>query len=448
GIPVDADLSDDGRYVFYVTSQSYVAGDTNGVADVYRFDTATSERTLVSVADDESPLSLGGDGITLSGDGNLVVFHSASIGNFAPGVRAAAARDIAAGTTRVIGAGDARVSADGRYAALLSATSLSVTDLQTNIVESLDASAWGMPFAPGQKFFDFSPTQFFVVDRVGHLAFRAGPDEGALAYVGDGALVSSTSFVAQAYVWRGPFSSVSAFSPDTVEQGTSSQVTLTGSNLIAGTVVDFGAGVSVSNFEFVGLQQAKVTLSVAAGATPGARQVGVTATTGCATSGGGFQIAVATPPTTTTTTLPPTTTTTVPTTTSTTVPTTTTSPTTTLPQRIVRYGSPAPTSCRERRSPSMASALSRQHSSTRTTSLPSSRCPPPWMACTLPASPIPTDSATMHRLRSSCGGARASSTRCSRTARSTRDGHSPSPINARFNWRTCRRPGCVPSPRI
>ena len=158
GIPVDADLSDDGRYVFYVTSQSYVAGDTNGVADVYRFDTVTSERTLVSVADDESPLSLGGDGITVSGDGNLVVFHSASIGNFAPGVRAAAARDIAAGTTRVIGAGDARVSADGRYAALLSATSLSVTDLQTNIVESLDASAWGMPFAPGQKFFDFSPT--------------------------------------------------------------------------------------------------------------------------------------------------------------------------------------------------------------------------------------------------------------------------------------------------
>ena len=349
GVSIDAGLSNDGRYVFYVTPQSYVAADTNGVADVYRFDTVTSGRTLVSVADDESPLTLGADGVSVSGDGNLVLFHSGSIG--APGVRVAAVRDIAAGTTRTIGAGNGRVSADGHYAALLATTGLSVTDLQTNTVETIDANGWGIPVAVDQKLFDFSPTgryllvgqgaaapyQFFVVDRVGHVSFKAGPDDGALAYVGEGALVSSTSATAQAYVWRGPLSVVSTFSPASVDQGAAVEVTLTGSNLIPGTTFDFGPGVSVSNFVFVSLLQAKVTLTVAAGATPGSRAVGVNASSGCVTSVGGFAITAAVPPTTTstttstTTTTLPTTTTSSTTTTSTTLPTTTTVPTTTVP---------------------------------------------------------------------------------------------------------------------
>ena len=100
GTAADADISDDGRYVVYATAEPHVVGDINGVVDVYRFDTVSSTWALVSVADDETPLTLGGDGVTVSTDGNLILFHSNSVG--APGVRTAAVRDITAATTRVI----------------------------------------------------------------------------------------------------------------------------------------------------------------------------------------------------------------------------------------------------------------------------------------------------------------------------------------------------------
>lgn len=293
GVGIHADLSDDGRYVVYATAEPHALGDTNAVVDVYRLDLTNGTRVLVSVANDGSPLALGGDGLTMSGDGNLVLFHSASIG--APSVRTAAVRDITAGTTRVIGAGNGLVSRNGQRAALLAVSTLTVTDLQTNVTVTVDAAPWGLPVAAAQQLFAFSADgryvliaqgtgtyRFFVIDRVSQRAFETGAESSARAYVGEGGLVSSTSaMTTQAYVWRGPVSSVAALSPNSADQGTSVQVTLTGKNLVPGTAVDFGPGVSVSNFVFVSLEQAKVTLTIDSGAALGSRTIAVTATSTC-----------------------------------------------------------------------------------------------------------------------------------------------------------------------
>jgi WD40 repeat protein len=73
----DVDISDDGRYVSFVSAASnLVPGDVNAAMDVFVFDTLTSTTAIASTG----PLGQGGNGdalnATLSGDGRLVAFTS------------------------------------------------------------------------------------------------------------------------------------------------------------------------------------------------------------------------------------------------------------------------------------------------------------------------------------------------------------------------------------
>jgi hypothetical protein len=73
-------LSADGRYIAFSSNASnLVAGDTNGVEDVFRHDRLTGEtiRLSISSADEQGDNTSGGNyGLGISGDGNIVAFSS------------------------------------------------------------------------------------------------------------------------------------------------------------------------------------------------------------------------------------------------------------------------------------------------------------------------------------------------------------------------------------
>jgi hypothetical protein len=79
----NATLSDDGRYLFFETSEALVAGDINGVSDVYRRELATGALVQVSVGDDEGQIGSGGAEYSISADGEAVVFIAQDDGNVA-----------------------------------------------------------------------------------------------------------------------------------------------------------------------------------------------------------------------------------------------------------------------------------------------------------------------------------------------------------------------------
>ena len=72
-----ASISGDGRYVaFYSGATNLVAGDTNGVWDVFVRDTQAGATTLVSVASDGTQGNDGSSTPSISSDGRYVVFIS------------------------------------------------------------------------------------------------------------------------------------------------------------------------------------------------------------------------------------------------------------------------------------------------------------------------------------------------------------------------------------
>jgi len=103
GASFGAQITPDGRYIVFTSSASnLVAGDTNARADVFRHDRTTGETVRISVATSGAQGS--GDSLLprTSDDGNLVAFRSSSfdlVANDANGVEDIFVRDIAAGTT-------------------------------------------------------------------------------------------------------------------------------------------------------------------------------------------------------------------------------------------------------------------------------------------------------------------------------------------------------------
>ncbi len=77
-------MSDDGRYVTFVSNQGFVNGDNNGTSDVFMRDTVANTMTRMSVTTDNKQATGGasghdfggGYGARISGDGLRVVFQS------------------------------------------------------------------------------------------------------------------------------------------------------------------------------------------------------------------------------------------------------------------------------------------------------------------------------------------------------------------------------------
>ena len=68
-------ISDDGRFVAFVTSAPIVAADTNGTDDVYRRDLQTGTTTLVSIRTNNTQF-VSANAPAISGDGNVVAFDA------------------------------------------------------------------------------------------------------------------------------------------------------------------------------------------------------------------------------------------------------------------------------------------------------------------------------------------------------------------------------------
>jgi Tol biopolymer transport system component len=118
-------LSPDGRYVTIFTDTTMVAEDTNRVADAYRIEVATGAVTRVSVgadgvqADKASGLTI--TGAPMSDDGRYVAFDSEAtnlVAGDANGVRDIFVRDTVEGTTTLVSSGEAPNTRGSYYPAI------------------------------------------------------------------------------------------------------------------------------------------------------------------------------------------------------------------------------------------------------------------------------------------------------------------------------------------
>lgn len=241
-----ADISDDGRYVAFVTALSLVAADTNGEPDVYRLDRSTGQNMLVSVADDETPLPLGGKDVSMSADGNLVSFMSDDLNR-------AGIRDIAAGTTRPYQATRLRLSADGATAVATFGSELRWMDVASGAVTNTFYVAYSGSYIPthfsisaNARYAMLDPsTTLIQVDGLASKVWYVPADYYATGYVSDSGVVSS--FLGRRpYLWRGPIASIDSQPLTYIEAGKSKDFSLTGRNIFEGATYSFGPGTTTT----------------------------------------------------------------------------------------------------------------------------------------------------------------------------------------------------------
>jgi Tol biopolymer transport system component len=117
-------VSADGRFVAFVSYARLAPADTNGVSDIYVLDRASGQTTLESLASDGSASAADSDHPAISGDGTLLVYETCGE------VRL---RDRREDNTRVIGAGrDPTISRDGRIVAFASTAADLVSNPNAN----------------------------------------------------------------------------------------------------------------------------------------------------------------------------------------------------------------------------------------------------------------------------------------------------------------------------
>jgi hypothetical protein len=187
-------ISPDGRFVTFESSASLVSADTNGLSDVYVRDRQVGTTVLASPGVGGAPANGVSYLPSLSADGRYVAFHSAAnnlVAGDTNGLVDVFVRDLQAGTTtRVsVGAGGAqatggasnlaRISADGRYVAFSS--------LATNLVSG-DTNGTIDVFVRDRQ----AGTTSRVSVTNGGAQVTAGSDEPAIS--ADGRYVAFTSF--------------------------------------------------------------------------------------------------------------------------------------------------------------------------------------------------------------------------------------------------------------
>ncbi|HEY7500088.1 MAG TPA: hypothetical protein VH740_16320 [Vicinamibacterales bacterium] len=134
-------ISADGRFVaFFSGATNLVAGDTNGLQDVFLHDRQTGTTTRVNVATGGAQATGGASSApAISGDGRFVIFSSTATNLVAGDTNAASdifVRDTQAGTTTRVSVGPAGIQANaGSFSASVSADGVFITfvSLATNL---------------------------------------------------------------------------------------------------------------------------------------------------------------------------------------------------------------------------------------------------------------------------------------------------------------------------
>jgi len=122
----------------------------------------------------------------------------------------------------------------------------------------------------------------------GHVAgtARARATSGALPATDSGTLTVTAI----------PPPAVTAVNPNSGQQGqTIAAVAITGTNLTGATVVDFGAGITVNSYTVNGATQITASVTIAAGAAPGTRNIAITTGGGTGTGNNLFTVTVPAP---------------------------------------------------------------------------------------------------------------------------------------------------------
>lgn len=140
-------LSGNGRFVAFTTTASLVPEDTNGKSDVYVRDRWAAVTELVSMTDGEQPLNAASEEATLSDDGRYVSFLT-DASNLIPGDVAGSAdafvRDRYAGTTTRVapGIGGALLTHEVSQAQMAGGGRYVVFSTQASNVVPNDSNAW------------------------------------------------------------------------------------------------------------------------------------------------------------------------------------------------------------------------------------------------------------------------------------------------------------------
>lgn len=115
-ISYEPSISGDGRYVsFWSEASNLVAGDTNGVMDIFVHDRQTSLTRRVSVASDGSQANGTSENHSLSGDGRYIVFDSEAdnlVSNDSNGYQDVFIHDLHTGKTRLVSVNAGRIQGE------------------------------------------------------------------------------------------------------------------------------------------------------------------------------------------------------------------------------------------------------------------------------------------------------------------------------------------------
>jgi Tol biopolymer transport system component len=204
----DLDLSDDGRFVAFVSeAPNLVAGDTNGrgdeAQDVFVRDTVNGTTHLVSVSKDGASGRGPSGGLSMTPDGRFVAFISSAddiVLNDTNGLQDVFVRDVQAGTTALVTADNSgapagipnrtcqfvstgvniffnsfdrpSVSADGRFVAFRSAAAALSTTPDTNCAPPLETSLGGYDIFVRDM--QAGSNRLVTVNRTGEAAVAAG----------------------------------------------------------------------------------------------------------------------------------------------------------------------------------------------------------------------------------------------------------------------------------
>ena len=163
-------------------------------------------------------------------------------------------------------------------------------DAGDNFVDNAAATAWSLQNKTGGVADgDLVPAgDMMSAVFTGHVAgtTQARATSGALPATDSGTLTVTTI----------PAPTVTAASPNTGAQGqTIASVAITGANLTGATVVDFGAGITVNGYTVNSAAQITASVTIAAGAATGARNVSVTTGGGTGTGNNLFTVTIPIP---------------------------------------------------------------------------------------------------------------------------------------------------------
>ncbi len=143
GVSDVGSVSSSGRFVvFQSVATNLVAGDTNGVADIFVRDTMLNTTVRASLSDTETELNGASANATITSDGRYVVFGSDATNAVASdtnSTRDVFVRDLVSGTTTRVSVTNAgaqgtawsdlpSISSDGRYVAFYSGSTLTASD--------------------------------------------------------------------------------------------------------------------------------------------------------------------------------------------------------------------------------------------------------------------------------------------------------------------------------